>query len=109
MKLLNEKWIEAQKAQGYRGGTEILKKVEHLYGWAATTRLVEDRILDNVARKFLLDSEMREWFKRNNPWAMEGIARRLMEASKRGIWRADEEVLRRIEDLYLEVEGEIEE
>ncbi|EWG08195.1 MAG: hydrogenobyrinic acid a,c-diamide cobaltochelatase [Candidatus Aramenus sulfurataquae] len=109
MKLLNNAWIESQKKLGYRGATEILKKVEHLYGWGATTRMVSDEIFEKVAEKFVLNKEMREWFLRENPWALEEITRRLIEAEKRGIWKAKEETKEALEELYAQIEGESEE
>ncbi len=53
-------------------------------------------------------SEHIYWGKRN-PWAMEEIGRRLLEASQRGLWQADPEVLEGLKETYLEVEGWLEE
>lgn len=108
MKMLNDKWINSQKNQGYRGATEILKKVEHLYGWAATTKTVGRGVFRRVAEKFALDRDMREWFMKENPWALEGIMKRLLEASARGLWQGDEDVKSKLQRLYAEVQSEIE-
>lgn len=105
-KLLNEKWIAAQKDFGYRGATEMLKKIEHLYGWGATTKMVNDNIFNNIAEKFVLDKEMREWFKKENPWALSEITSRMIEAYKRDIWHASESMKEQLEEEYMEIEGE---
>lgn len=46
-------------------------------------KLVDDWIFDEIANRFVLNNEMREWFMDNNPYAVEEIARRLLEAYKR--------------------------
>ena len=37
------------------------------------------------------------------------MARRLLEAEKRGVWKADPEVLEELKEYYLEIEGWMEE
>jgi len=108
-KLLNPKWIESMKRHGYKGAGEISKRIGRVFGWEATTQKVDDWIFDDIARTFVLDEEMREFFKENNPWAMEEISRRLLEAHERGLWQADPEVLEKLKYLYLEIEGWLEE
>ncbi len=105
-KLLNEKWINSQKNFGYRGATEMLKKIEHLYGWGSTTGMVNDNIFNNISEKFILNEEMREWFKKENPWALSEITSRMIEAYKRGIWHPENDIKEKLEESYLEIEGE---
>lgn len=108
-KLLNPKWIEGQKRHGYKGAGDISKRIGRVYGWQATTREVDDWVFDDIAETFLLDEEMRRFFQENNPWALEEIGRRLLEANQRGLWNTDPDILRGLKDAYLEVEGWIEE
>ncbi|WP_457572226.1 cobaltochelatase subunit CobN [Desulfovulcanus sp.] len=108
-KLLNPKWIEGMKRHGYKGAGDISKRVGRVYGWESTTQEVDDWIFDDIARTFVLDEENREFFKENNPWALEEISRRLLEAESRGLWKADPEVLQGLRDAYLEMEGWLEE
>ena len=108
-KLLNERWIEEMKKHGYRGASEFSKKILHLYGWEATTELVEDWIFDEIAERYLLDEEMRRWFEEHNPYAAEEIARRLVEAYERGLWKTDDEIIEKIMEVYSEIEGLLEE
>ncbi len=70
---------------------------------------VDDWIFNELARTFVLDEENRRFFEENNPWAMEEISRRLLEASMRGLWKADVEVLDALKSSYLEIEGWMEE
>jgi len=108
-KLLNDRWIEEMKKHGYRGASEFSKKILHLYGWEATTKLVEDWIFDEIAQKYVLDGEMRRWLEEHNPYAIEEIARRLIEAYERGLWETSDEVIERLMEAYSEIEGLLEE
>ena len=108
-KLLNPKWIEGMKQHGYKGAGDISKRVGRVYGWEATTQEVDDWIFDDIARTFIMDEENRKFFQENNPWAMEEMGRRLLEAEQRGLWKADPEVLDALKNLYLEIEGWMEE
>jgi cobaltochelatase CobN len=108
-KLLNPKWIEGQKRHGYKGAGDIMKRVGRIYGWEATTQEVDDWIFDDITETFVLNEENRLFFKENNPWALEEISRRLLEAQQRGLWNADPQVLERLKESYLETESLLEE
>ncbi len=108
-KLLNPKWIEGMKRHGYKGAGDISKRIGRIYGWSATTKEVDDWIFDEIARTFLMNEENKKFFEEHNPWALEEIARRLIEAMERGLWNPAEDVKDVLKTLYLEIEGWIEE
>ena len=108
-RLLNPDWIEGKKRHGYKGGTVIADRVYHIYGWQATTRLVGNWVFDDIVRKFALNEEMRQWFLGNNPYALESISRRMIEAEQRGLWQATPETMEQLREAYLEIEGWLEE
>ena len=108
-RLLNPDWIQGKKRHGYKGGTVISDRVFHIYGWQATTRLVANGVFDEIARKFVLDADMRQWFKENNIFAMESIVRRLLEAQSRELWSADPDLLQELREAFLEIEADLEE
>ena len=97
------------KSHGYKGLGDISKIVGRVYGWEATTQAVDDWIFDDITRAFVLDEEMKQAFEEHNPWALEEIGRRLLEAEQRGLWQADPEVLQGLRNSYLEVESWLEE
>ena len=107
--LLHPRWIEGMKRHGYRGAGDIAKTVGRVYGWEATARAVDDGLFDAIGRAFVLNPENREFFRKENPWALEEIARRLKEAAVRGLWKPAPDVSEALDGLYLEIEGWIEE
>ncbi len=108
-KILNPAWIEGMKEHGYKGAGEISKRVGRLYGWQATAKAVDGAVFDDIARTFLMDGENREFFEENNPWALEEMGRRLLEAAQRGLWQPAEDVSEELMNRYIEIEGWIEE
>ncbi|MEN6564680.1 MAG: cobaltochelatase subunit CobN, partial [Veillonellales bacterium] len=109
VKILNPAWMESMKRHGYKGAGDMAKRIAHIYGWEATTGAVDDWIFDDVAKTYVLDDDMRQWFGENNPWAMEEINRCLLEAAERGLWQADPAVLQELQETYMEAEGWLEE
>ena len=105
-RLLNPKWLEGMRRHGYKGAGDISSRVVHLYGWDATAGVVEDWMYDEIHRRIVV--EMKEWFMEHNPYALEEIARRLLEAYSRGMWEADEEKIEALREIYMELEGILE-
>ncbi len=108
-KLLNPKWIEGMQEHGYKGASEISKRVGRVYGWQATSKEVDGGIFDDIARSFLMDEHNKDFFEKNNPYALEEIGRRLLEAEARGLWKPSPDVGEELKERYLEVEGWLEE
>lgn len=108
-KILNPKWIEGMKEHGYKGASEISKRIGRLYGWQATSKEVDGEIFDDITRTFMMDEENKKFFEENNPWALEEIARRLIEAAERGLWEPAPDIKEALKKIYVEIEGWIEE
>jgi cobaltochelatase CobN len=52
---------------------------------------------------------MQEFFRQSNPWALRGIVERLLEAIQRGMWEnPPPEMLEQLQEMYLELETDIE-
>ncbi|MFZ2472898.1 MAG: cobaltochelatase subunit CobN, partial [Methanothrix sp.] len=67
-----------------------------------------DWMYEELANKYALDKEMQEWMKKVNPHALQNIAERLLEAVEREMWQASDEMKEELRDVYLEIEGWIE-
>jgi cobaltochelatase CobN len=70
---------------------------------------MDDWMYEKVARTYALEKEMKEWMKEVNPYALQNVLDKLLEAIRRGMWQADADMERELRDAYLEMEGEIEE
>jgi cobaltochelatase CobN len=108
MRIENPKWIEGLKEHGYRGATEFAQMVDIVFGWDATSGVVDDWMYESIAKTYLLDDELREWIRSVNPWALHAMSERLLEAAQRGMWNAGEETLEALRSIYLEMDGAME-
>ncbi|MGW3985532.1 cobaltochelatase subunit CobN [Streptomyces sp. NPDC004830] len=108
-RVVNPKWIEAMRRHGYKGAFELAATVDYLFGYDATTGVVADWMYDKLTEAYVLDPANREFLQQANPWALHGIAERLLEAESRGMWeKPDPAVLEALRQVYLETEGSLE-
>jgi cobaltochelatase CobN len=108
-RVVNPRWVEAMKRHGYKGAFELAATVDYLFGYDATAGVVEDWMYDRLTQAYVLDESMRQFFAESNPWALHGIAERLLEAAERKLWDTpDPETLAALRQAYLETEGDLE-
>jgi cobaltochelatase CobN len=107
-RLVNPKWTEGLKRHDYHGAAEFSRQFDYVLGWSATDDVIEDWMYEDMAEKFILDSEMQRWFEKVNPYALQNMTERLLEAIKRGLWDASDEMKQRLQQVYLQVEGLLE-
>ncbi|MEU6846530.1 cobaltochelatase subunit CobN [Streptomyces sp. NPDC046716] len=108
-RVVNPKWIEAMRRHGYKGAFELAATVDYLFGYDATTGVIADWMYDKLTETYVLDETNRQFLAEANPWALHGIAERLLEAESRGMWeKPDPQVLEALRQVYLETEGDLE-
>jgi cobaltochelatase CobN len=108
-RVVNPRWVEAMKRHGYKGAFELAATVDYLFGYDATAGVMEDWMYDRLTQAYVLDESMREFFAQSNPWALHGIAERLLEAADRKLWDTpDPQTLAALRQVYLETEGDLE-
>ena len=107
--LLNEFWKESIQDQEYDGASDIMHRIQNVFSAQCVCENLTDEILDEITESYVNDVEMREWLGRHNPYAMEEIARRMLELYTRGKYHPNEKVLERLKENYLIIEGDMEE
>ncbi|RLB87503.1 MAG: cobalamin biosynthesis protein CobN, partial [Deltaproteobacteria bacterium] len=108
-RLVNPKWLDGMKRHGYKGAGDISHMMDVVLGWDATAEVIDDWMYKKIAEKYALDPAMQEWMKEVNPYALQNILNKLLEAISRGMWNADKDMEKELREAYLEMEGEIEE
>jgi cobaltochelatase CobN len=108
-RILNPKWIAGLQRHGFKGAGDMAHTVDNAFIWDAVGDVVEDWMYEDMAQRYALDEAMQQWMREVNPHALQSIVARLLEAIQRGMWQADEAMKERLTQLYLEVEGDIEE
>ena len=108
-RVVNPRWITAMQRHGYKGAFELAATVDYLFGYDATTGVVQDWMYDTLAKTYVLDEDNQEFMRRANPWALRGIIERLNEAADRELWaEPDADVLAEMRQVYLDIEGDLE-
>jgi len=85
-RVINPKWIESIKRHGYKGGLELAATVDYIFGFDATAQIAPDFVYEGLAEHYALSQDMRDFLGASNPWALNAIAERLLEAAKRELW-----------------------
>lgn len=108
-RVVNPRWMDAMRRHGYKGAFEMAATVDYLFGYDATTGVVQDWMYEKLTQEYVLDETNRKFMSTSNPWALHGISERLLEAVERGMWaEPDPAVLADLRAAYLESEGELE-
>ena len=85
-RVVNPKWIASIQRHGYKGGLELAATVDYVFGFDATAGIAPDFVYEGLAEHYALDPAMQEFLKKANPWALNSIAERLLEAARRELW-----------------------
>jgi cobaltochelatase CobN len=108
-RVVNPRWLAAMQRHGYKGAFELAATVDYLFGYDATAGVVADWMYETLTQTYVLDEQRRKFFAESNPWALHGIAERLLEAADRGMWRDPEPAtLAALKQAYLDSEDDLE-
>jgi cobaltochelatase CobN len=108
-RVVNPRWMTAMRRHGYKGAFEMAATVDYLFGYDATAQVMSDWMYEQLTESYVLDLENRKFMAESNPWALHGMAERLLEAVSRGMW-ADPQpaTLDGLRQVLLETEGDLE-
>jgi cobaltochelatase CobN len=108
-RVVNPRWITAMRRHGYKGAFEMAATVDYLFGYDATAAVMADWMYERLSAEYVLDDENRKFMSESNPWALHGMAERLLEAAGRGMWaQPEQDTLDGLRRVLLETEGELE-
>ena len=104
-RVVNPKWIHSVMRHGYKGAFEMAATIDYLFGYDATAQVVQNWMYEGVTRAYLADPEVRRFLEEKNPWALKGMAERLLEAIQRGMWEEpSEEMTQLLQQLILDTD-----
>jgi cobaltochelatase CobN len=108
-RVVNPRWIAAMQRHGYKGAFEMAATVDYLFGYDATAGVVEDWMYAGLAASYVFDEQVSAFLRESNPWALRGMAERLLEAADRGLWaEPDAGDIDQLRATYLALEGQLE-
>ena len=108
-RVVNPRWMTAMRRHGYKGAFEMAATVDYLFGYDATAGVMADWMYEQLTERYVLDAENRKFMAESNPWALHGMAERLLEAVSRGMWSDPQPAtLDGLRQVLLETEGDLE-
>ena len=108
-RILNPKWINGMKDNGYKGAFEFSATLDYLYAFDATTEVVSDWCYEEVYKSWLCDKELKNFFLENNPWALRDISQRLLEIINRKMWKnCSSDVIENLKQIIINTDSIIE-
>ncbi|WP_343710220.1 cobaltochelatase subunit CobN, partial [Mycobacterium sp.] len=108
-RVVNPRWMTAMRRHGYKGAFEMAATVDYLFGYDATAKVMADWMYEHLTESYLLDPQNRAFLAESNPWALHGMAERLLEAVGRGMWAEPQPgTVEGLRQVLLETEGDLE-
>ncbi|WP_370574528.1 cobaltochelatase subunit CobN [Methanomethylovorans sp.] len=102
---LNPNWITGMMEYDYAGAREMMKTVEYMWGWEATTPdLVTDSDWNKMYETYILDSQNLglDEFLKENAYQYQSITARMLETVRKDSWDASDEVVQNLVKEYVE-------
>ncbi len=108
-RVINPKWIASIQKHGYKGGLELTATVDYIFGFDAAADIAPDFVYDGLAENYVLNTDMQRFLEMSNPWALNAMASRLLEAAHRGLWeQPSDDVLNGLRQAVLDSETMLE-
>ena len=101
-RVVNPKWLQGIQRHGYKGALELSATVDYIFGFDATAQVAPDFVYEGLAEHYALDANVQDFLRESNPWALQAISERLLEAAQRGMWQAKAKTLESLRQTLLE-------
>ena len=103
-KYFNPKWIQGMMEHDYAGAREISSMLEDFWGLEVTLPdVVTESMWNEMYEVYITDKHdlgLEKWFNENNPWAVQSITARMLEAVRKGYWDPSDEVKTVLAETY---------
>ena len=101
---LNPRWIEGMQKEGYSGARAMDEFVENLWGFQVTNPYAVDPTAWEQAHAVYIKGKyaqnLKAFFDKNNPWALQSISAGMLEADRKGYWKPEPETKNSLARTY---------
>ena len=98
--VLNEKYLKEMMEEGPGAASSFAAVLQNTFGWETTRPgMIDDHLWEDYKSVFLDDSlnlGMKEYFEGKNPYALQEMTGVMLEAIRKGFWKASPETAREI-------------
>ncbi len=105
--LLNPAYVKELLKEGPSAAAKFAAAFENTYGWEVTRPdMLDDRLWEEYKKMYLDDINRlgtREFFERENPYALQQMTAVMLETIRKGYWRAAPETVREIAAIHVDL------
>ncbi len=105
--LLNPKYIEALQQGGASSAEVFAETFRNTYGWdVMKSSVIDEELWDGLNQVYIEDKYnlgIKEFFERENPYALQEMTAVMLETVRKGYWQPDEAVVKKIAELHAEL------
>jgi len=102
--IFNPKFIQEMMKGKASSASQITEIVTNTYGWNATRpEVIDKEMWDEIYDTYVKDTHqlgVKEFFKKENPAALQEMTAVMLETSRKGMWKANAEQLKTIASLH---------
>lgn len=101
-------WIEQMQKENYAGTVEVSSALNNFWGWQVVNPdTVRSDQWDEFKSVYVDDKynlKVQEWFKKNNPQALQDMLEKMIEAYRKNYWKTDSKNIKELLKLQEELE-----
>lgn len=105
--IFNPNYIREKMQGGASAAADFAAVVQNTYGWnVMKPDVVDNELWDEIYDVYVQDKfgmDLRGYFERQNPSALEEISAVMLETARKGMWRASDEQLAALAELHTEL------
>lgn len=102
----NPGYVEAMTKEGYAGAREVMKSVDNMFGW----QVVYPEVITSEKWQEFYEVWMKDrynlkttaFFDEHNPYARQSMSARMLEAVRKGFWKADANTQKELAKMYVD-------
>lgn len=105
--VLNPKYIKEMMKEGPGAAAAFAEVFRNSYGWKVMKpEMLKDHLFDEYKAVYIDDKlklNMREYFEKKNPYALQEMTAVLLETARKGLWKTDAATLKQISGVHADL------
>lgn len=98
--IFNPKYIKEMIQGGETSANNIMDIVTNIFGWEATRpEAIDDELWDKLYETYIEDKDnlgVKDFFRKQNPASLQEITAIMLEATRKGMWKASEDKIQNL-------------
>jgi len=103
----NPKFIRGLQREGSGAAAALVEPIRNMQGWNfIQPDTIDSSLWDETYKVYIEDKhqlDMKEYFEKKNPYALQDLTAVMLETIRKGMWRPSEDVIKNLADLHIEM------